>query len=548
MVLSVRRARVLGFAASCAGVLAGGATGAQAAGPPPSAASPSAIAGGLIDKGEAAQGAAGAPSSPAQTQTPRAKHPSGGLVFVINRIDFDRSRFLSAAELQALATPLLGRKIDLGDLQHLAEQVNALYAKRGILTGRAFVPPQRISGGVVRVALVEAKLGSLRFQRGRYTHGDYAAATIRPKAGEVLDIGSLQRQINRFNRNNDSQAQASFSPGTAPGSTDVVIALTDPPRNLVQLFVDNNGYASTGRLEGGVLLRRNHLLMDGDRATLYVVGSGGSITGNASYSIPTGLLDGKAGLSYAHSDIRVVSGSTSALGVHGTSDTGSFSFAVPVVSRDRWTLSMLAVASVIHSLDEVSGRPIDDTSIAKQSLGVSASRWLGRFARISGDLQGSRASVGYSVGQGPGQFWEASADFDLATVPWHGASLHVSGVGQYVDHKDVPGTQLFQIGGFGSVRGYEPGVATGHAGYAVQSELHLDLKPWRKWLDPYGFADTGEVWSGGRRHARADGAGVGLVVNPFKHLTLQASYAFALDHLSATQYGDRLDLKGIISF
>lgn len=98
------------------------------------------------------------------------------------------------------------------------------------------------------------------------------------------------------------------------------------------------------------------------------------------------------------------------------------------------------------------------------------------------------------------------------------------------------------------MRGYEPGVATGHAGYAVQSELHLDLKPWRKWLDPYGFADTGEVWSAGGRHARADGVGVGFVVNPFKHLTLQASYAFALDQLSASQYGDRLDLKGIISF
>ncbi len=272
------------------------------------------------------------------------------------------------------------------------------------------------------------------------------------------------------------------------------------------------------------------------------------ITGSLSYNVPVDLTGGRIGVSYARSDIRVISGSTSGLGIVGTTNTASINLAQPIVSKDAWTLSAVGAASFIDSSDRLSQRTIDSEYLGKATGGLSSTIYLWRFGRIIGDLQGSRTAVYYRVGSGAADFWSGSADFDFATVGWHGLSMHVSGAGLYVDHHAVPGTQLFQIGGDSSVRGYAPGAATGHAGYAVQSELHAAIPLIKKYVDPYVFADTGEVWSGLGQHTRADGAGVGLTLFPIKRLTVQASYAFALDTISPNQYGNRLDLKASFSF
>ena len=518
------------------------------AAPPPPSANPGAIAGGLIDKGEALQDSLTPSPKRSTAQAPAAAARAGGQDFLVTKVEFGPSRFLKDSDLAAAASRVTAKRVTLADLQRVVDDINALYAKRGVLTARAFLPPQRISGGVVHIQLVEAKLGALNVKAGVYTRARYVSERIAAKPGAVLDPRDLQQQIGRFNRNNDSQVQASLSPGQVSGTTDILLSLRDPPRNGLQLFVDNNGYASTGRLEGGLLLRRNRLLLDGDHASLYLVGSGGSVTGSLSYNIPMNITGGRVGFSYARSDIRVIAGSTSGLGVIGTTNTASINIAQPLVSKDAWTLSAVASASFIDSSDRLSHRTIDSEYLGKATSGLSTAIYLWRFGRLTGDLQASRAAVYYTVGQGAHDFWAGNADFDFATVPWRGLSVHVSGAGQYVDHRDVPGTQLFQIGGDSTVRGYQPGYATGHAGYAIQSELHAAIPLIKKYIDPYVFADTGQVYSGLGQHARADGAGIGLTLSPFKRLTVQASYAFALDTLATSQYGNRLDLKAALSF
>ncbi len=519
---------------------------AAAAPPPPN---PSAISGGLIDKGEALQNDL-TPSPKTSTTRGAATGPirTGGPDFLVSRVEFTPSRFLTSGDLARLASRVTTKHVTLADLQRVVDDTNAIYAKRGILTARAFLPPQRISGGVVHIQLIEARLGALTVKAGKYTHSAYASERIAAKPGVVLDPRDLQQQIGRFNRNNDTQVQASLAPGRDPGTTDILLSLRDPPRNGLQLFVDNNGYESTGRLEGGLLLRRNRLLLDGDHASLYLVGSGGSITGSLSYNIPVNITGGRLGFSYARSDIRVISGSTSGLGVIGTTNTASISIAQPLVSLDAWTLSAVASGSFVESSDRVSHKTVDSEYLGKATGGLSATVYLWRFGRLTGDLQASRAAVYYTLGHGAADFWAGNADFDFATVPWRGLALHVSGAGQYLDHRDVPGTQLFQLGGDSSVRGYQPGFGTGRAGYAVQSELHAAIPLIKKYVDPYVFADTGQVYAGFGQHARADGAGIGFNLSPLKRLTVQASYAFALDTLATSQYGNRLDLKAALSF
>jgi hemolysin activation/secretion protein len=539
-----------------AGLLAGtpGAALSAAATPPSQPPPPSAISGGLIQKGTDLERdlhtAPAAPiTGPPPTGGPATAVRGAGPSFLVARIEFSPSRFLKPAELQRLALPLEGKQVTLAALQKVADAVNTLYARRGVLTGRAFVSPQRVVGGVVHIDLVESRLGRLTVVPGAYTHADFAGRRITLRAGEVVDMGRLRDAIGVFNRTSDTQAQASLSPGKDPGQTDVRLTVRDPSRVTIQLFSDNNGYSSTGREEGGAILRFNHLLRDGDHVSVYVAGSAGSITGNALYSLPVGVAGGRLGLSYSHSHIATVSGPTQVLGVRGDSDSVTVNLAQPFVSGADWNLSAVGAVTAVRSTDTVSSQATGRSLTVKSTVGASAARTFGAWAALSGDLTGSWAGVGYYVGSGPGQFWQTNADFTFSTATWHGLSVRFAGQAQYVDRKTLPGSQLFQVGGASSVRGFEAGTASGYAGYAAQSELHAEAPgKLRAILDPYVFADTGEVDSDARHHTRISGAGVGLVITPGRHVTLQASYAFALDRLSPSQYRDRLDVRAVVAF
>ena len=515
---------------------------------PSAAANPGAIAGGLINKGEAADKAGLPRATPPAIATPQAQADVQGPAFLVTTLKVPASRFLTPGEIDALTAPVVGRRVTLADLQGVVDQINALYAKRHVLTGRAFLPPQRVSGGVDEIALVEAKLGKVAFTDGRYTRAKYARRWVATTAGETLDTRTLQREIGRFNLTNDAQIQASLSPGGFVGTTDLQLLLKDPNRDLLQFFVDNNGYNSTGRVEGGVVLRHNRLLSDGDNASAYLVASQGSVTGNLSYTVPINASGGRFGLSVSHSQIRVIAGSSASLDIVGKTTTVTGNLGQPLVSRDAWSLSGVVSGSFIDSADTVSGMVIDSERLYKATAGLSATGTLGRWARLTGDVLGSGVGVTYRTGSGAGSFWTTSADFDLATVAWHGLNLHVSGAGVYTSQTNVPGTQLFQIGGDSSVRGYEPGFATGHAGYYVRSELHAALPGIKKYVDSFVFADTGEVWAAGGNHVNGSGAGVGFNLFPFRHMVVQGSYAHTLGDLAVNQPSDRVDLKAVLQF
>ncbi len=537
------------LAAALAALSPGLAHGAAAAAAPPN---PSAIGGGLIQKGQDFEKAAPSPTQPPVVSGPAPRNatpPSTGPGFHLAEVRFPPSRFLKAAELNALAAPLIGKTVAFADLQRLVDRINALYAKRGVLTGRAFIGPQRVVGGVVRIDLEEATLGVMTVKRGAYTRAAYAAHRVKLKHGDVIDMGPLSRQINRFNRTNDSQVQAALSPGKDPGQTDILLSLKDPPRNGLQLFVDNNGYATTGRIEGGAYLRGARLLMDGDRGSIYVNGSRGSVTGTASYNLPVGLAGGRLGVTYAHSDVKVIAGSSASLDVRDGSDTLSVNYARPMIVGNDLTLSAVGAVAGALSSDSVSGRTIGSTRTIKSTLGLQATQTLWRWGRLSGDLSGSYAAVGYLTGTGPSQFWEGSADFTLDTAAWRGLRLHVTGDAQYIDRKGVPGSQLFQLGGTSTLRGYDVGTLSGHSGYFVQAELHGQPPGFLgKYLDPYVFVDTGEVSVDAAHHVQITGAGGGVNLVTTHYVTIQADYAVALDRLTAGQYASRADLKAVLSF
>jgi len=211
---------------------------------------------------------------------------------------FDSSKFLSADDLKSIAAKYVGKDVDISTLQQLIADVNALHAEKVIITGIATLPEQDAANGVVHIKLTEGRLEKMGVQGNVQTSADYILKRVGEPAGEVLDVPKVNRYVVWFNRTNDVQIKALLQPWTSFGLTDLNYAVTEPPRNTLQFFYDNQGISTTGEDEGGVFYKLHGLLGMDDRLTFYGVGSEGNLNGNVAYNIPFDDWGGRIGVSY----------------------------------------------------------------------------------------------------------------------------------------------------------------------------------------------------------------------------------------------------------
>lgn len=425
-----------------------------------------------------------------QTPSTQPTIAKGGPAFTLSRIAFSHSKFLKPAQLQALAQPYLHHPIHLGDLQKLVGQVNALYLKEGYLTARAILPPQKITGGLVRIELVEGKLGEVTLKGNSATWPNYVLSRLPLKPGQVVNDRDLAQSLNFFNRTNSVQLKAALQPGKTFGLTNILLYAQEPRRLTLDLDVDNYGNPATGRLEGSEYLNVYSPLKLDDRINLYSVQSQGGIDNSLSYSIPITTFGTRIGASYEFSNIHIVNGAYSGIDVRGRSWQADGSLTQPLLATQHWYMQAGFDYSYNSSHTLVGGLDLGPTNVSRESLGLTMQ---GNFSRGALSLI---QTISYSRGADPldnvqhpfiynGNFY---GFFDF--TPQVYASL-LSGW-QYTPTNGVSPVELFQMGGPYSVRGFSTDGITGDSGFFSQLELHYRAT---SFADAYVFYDGGVLFS-----------------------------------------------------
>ena len=82
---------------------------------------------------------------------------AANLTFTLTKIQTDPSEVLTEAELQKITDPYIGKTVSLADLYAITGAINNLYNDKGYMVCKAYLPPQRIHGGVVQIKLLEGK-------------------------------------------------------------------------------------------------------------------------------------------------------------------------------------------------------------------------------------------------------------------------------------------------------------------------------------------------------------------------------------------------------
>lgn len=471
--------------------------------------------------------------------------PGGGPRFMLRRVEFDASKFITPDELNAIASKYVGKQIDIAGLQSIVAEINQLYTQRGIVTAIATLPPQTATNGIIKIKLTEGRLQKTTVEGAKQTSPAYILQQVRPPAGEVLDVPLLTNDITRFNRTNDVQIRALLQPGTDFGLTDLQLAVTEPARNTLQLFFDNQGIQTTGRNQGGIYYKLHGLAGIDDRLTFYGVKSEGNLNGNVAYNVPFNPWGGRIGVSYTQGRIKIVQGTYENLDVTGKSNQASVNIARPIFADQTWLLQAIGAYAYGNSETEFSRVAVTDDRYGKTTGGLSIN--------FQGDSYSVTFAPAYNNIDWHDKILGGQRSFDTATGSFSGlvrfpGKFYAVGLAsyQYTREKLIPGDQLFSIGGPTTVRGYPTNTAAGDSGYYFNAELHRDMSDLVKGLDAFVFIDSGAVFSTSPAQTQLDSSGVGVSWTPFAPLTLEANVSVPWRSVVPNQ--SRVEFYGRISF
>lgn len=400
----------------------------------------------------------------------------------VEKIVVDPSAILPKEKIDAIIAPLEGQTVSLNDLQGAIDALNALYAEGGHATARAILPPQTIKDGEVRIRLIEARVGDVRLKGVEALDPAFITERVQLEAGELLSVPALESALVRFNRLNETKLRAAVVAGSKFGTTDVELTAVEPQRSKFSLFFDNAGRDTVGETRGGLNARINNPLGRSDALQFIATRTEGAENYALSYSVPLNVNDLRLDLSASNGHIRIVDGPFEPLDISGHSSdvTAGLTYPLRVSLQEMW--SLYGRLSARESASEFGGFEQESLDLRVLTFGLSTERqnedsaWYLDNALAVGITQlGGDESFVYYRG--------SATRFDRLGERMQ---LLLRGGLQLSENRFLPASELFQIGGAYTVRGFSEGLLSGRNGYFVSAELRIGRTP-----DEYQAAGPG---------------------------------------------------------
>lgn len=452
------------------------------------------------------------------------------ITFELKQVNCSSSEILPQEEIQAVTEKYIGRQVTVKDLQEMAGKITDLYRQKGYMTCGAVLPPQRIHEGVVEIRLIEGKTGAVNITGNRHTKAGYITDRLELRAGEIANIDQLNRDLRWFHGTNDLQLRVVMKPGTQEGTTDYEIMTFEPQNQLVTLYVDNDGYETSGRWREGLFYNMRSLSGHRDSLRGSFIRSQGTKAWSLGYSFPISKKGMLLELNYAGNKTKVTNGELKPLGVEGKSTSYSLTWRVPfqITEHSRHEAGL----QYIHQTAKTelgNGTPLVvpwvDDKIQRVIPYVSFTHYgnstvffhkhsfvLARRSDIDSNSDTAklyRLSSFWQKRYHGGQFWQARLD------------------GQWGSNDNLAASDRFFIGGVNSVRGYEEGFIGGERGLTAGLEYHIPLDK-KKHFSIFPFFDWGTVaGDSAPEHRTLMSAGAGIEAR-YKHLYSSLTVGFPL--------------------
>jgi len=434
----------------------------------------------------AASGAAKEPPGSAAAETsPTGKPGEPEPTFDLLELRIEGNSVLSARQIERAVTPFLGPKRRFADIEEARKALEEAYQKAGYQTVFVDIPQQRVVRGVVRLHVLEGRVGHERVTGTRY----YEAGEIRSSVpelaeGQVPNFNQMQKELAQVNKAPERQVSPILTPGRVPGTVDVNLSVKDelPLHGDIEDDNYNSPFTTANRLNASLhydnLWQRQHSI-----AVNYQVSPQKRSESNVFYATYLAkFADSDEAVSvYAirsNSNVAIV-GSATILGNAkiagtrwilpvggGTLGSASFfhSFTLGIDRKDFAQTNVSAQTNDLSVLPPITYYPLSanyaativtDTHLSQYSFGLNTAPrdLLGNYDM---KFQNRRifGNAGYVA-------WKFEGSLEQKLGKHWGAYGHVAG--QWTDDPLIPNEQ-FITGGAQSVRGYRESEVSGDRG------------------------------------------------------------------------------------
>lgn len=400
----------------------------------------------------------------------------------VNSIVVSPSQILTKEEVNNIVQPLIGRNVNINEVKGVVEKINRMYAERGFITARAFLPEQTVQNGVIRIELVESKVGNVTVEQNRWTKDNYIKARMPQQEGELFDIVELERDIMDFNRYNEGvNLTANLKAGVKEGTTDIELKAHERFPFHVTAMMDNAGRYQTGNIRGGAMITADSLFGYRDKLSVGSYFSGGSASPFADYNVPINRKDGRLGFMYSSTFANIKYGPYSPLDIKSRAYTYSLYYTQPLVRKPGFELKSYASLNYKRAgsyMGILNRFGVDDEISMDNVTSIDAALNLRKDTKYG--IWYLNQGVGYAIPL----FDRSSNYFKIfgGAVRLHDFSHGVIGQlrGNYQiipNNKYIPYIDQFQAGGLATVRGYQEGAMIGKNGFFTSAELMFPLMP-----------------------------------------------------------------------
>ncbi|MFC1512979.1 ShlB/FhaC/HecB family hemolysin secretion/activation protein [Thermodesulfobacteriota bacterium] len=465
---------------------------------------------------------------------PRPTPPADQRRVRIDHVTVTGNTIFSEEELHIIIADQEGRELTLTDIYGLADRLTDFYQAHGYSLTTVTVPAQRMLKGVLRLEVVEGKVGKLVFEGNqRYENALLTRHLDRLKPGTILRFADLEGEVLLLNDLPGLLARSVLVPGEAYGTTDINLRMEEK-KMAASAVLDNQGRKVVGHWRVGTDFTINNPFKLGDLLSFGYTHTQHNLLrqGRFSYGFPVLPNGSRMNLNYSRAEYDV-GGEFSVLNIAGTSETARIQISHPFIRSRKTNLSATIAVAHVRGQSDMQDIPIsgDTINFLETGLNYSYRNGSGGLTNLSGQLATNFRSNS-----------DGSSDALPPRLELHGDYEHLFGHnwsallrGEAVLTTDpMPDSNKYSIGGPASVRGFVSSQQRGDRGFMGSLEIRRGIAFTHADLLLKGFIDAGEVHSeivqaGGSRSASLAAAGIGMTIIFADKYNLDLQWAKPID-------------------
>lgn len=180
--------------------------------------------------------------------------------FDIARFEIAGNTLLTQAEADAAVAPFTGKARDFGDVQRALDALEALYHQRGYSVVSVRLPEQELNRGVVRLNVVQAKIGRIRISGNKFNDNANVRRSLPSlQEGKTPNLTDVSASLRMANDNPARKMELKLQGGAADDEVDALLAVKDEKPWRVLLNLDNSGTEASGKTHAGAVLQHANL-------------------------------------------------------------------------------------------------------------------------------------------------------------------------------------------------------------------------------------------------------------------------------------------------